>query len=1119
MFFMLSFKQSLILLVVLCSKTLYAQITNIVGPPGSGDFGYSVTALSNGNYVITDPYIYNGAIGDVGAVYLYDGRTHSLISTLKGAKSGDFVGRDGVIALPNGNFVVLSRSADNGFIANCGAITWVNGVTGLSGEISLANSLFGTATNDSLGSGDNYGVGGIVVFDNSNYAVVSPGWDNGSVVNAGSVTLLNGNGPTSGVISSANSLVGSSTSDRVGSDGIFILDNNHFIVRSFSWNNGTTVNAGAITWCDGISLTGQLSSANSLVGTTTDDFYDDIIPTEYKIKKLANGNFVVINPKWDDAGNGVIDAGAITWGSNTLGVSGVINSNNSLVGHMHYEQVGWWPGLDLGGVVALSNGHYVVATPGWLNEDNYGAGAVTWGNGNTGLTGIIDSTNSLVGSTNTNHDEVGSGGVVALSNGNYVVLSPFWSSGTIDYAGAVTWGNGTTGTTGKVSSANSLVGSTSFDFDYGSKITPLNNGHYVVSTPKWDNVNLVNAGAVTWADGNTGISGEIDSSRSLIGNLANDELGQNVTALSNGNYVVCNPNWDNGAVTNVGAVTWANGSTGIAGFVNSSNSLVGSQPGDQIGVGGTVGVVVLNNGNYVVSSPYWDNGAVVDAGAATWANGMTGIVGTVDGNNSLVGTNAGARVSGSVTALTNGNYVVSSPLSNDVSHVIGAVTWGNGSSGITGNVTTSNSLVGNDLINPITGAIPLSNGNYLVVSHIVVGSPGTGAGSVTWGNGSSGTVGIVSSDNSLVGVSPDDRIGEAFSINNDHYVVMSPHFDNGTITDAGAVTLASTTSGITGAITNCNSIQGQVANNGWKLAISYSYSEDPAYLIVGQAVHNVVYILQPGSAALAVSNDSASVNINGNIPVPLLTSDGCHLIATLQSQGATPVQGLVKAKMWREASVPVHDGHPFVARHYEITAALNASTVTSRITLYFTQEEFDDFNAHSGSTTDLPVSGDTSGIAKLRIIKYPGISADSSGLPGSYTGTPVLIDPVDQDIVWNNSLSRWEISFDVTGFGGCIVQTQNVVTGINDLTNNSHLLHLFPNPAQENLSYELKSTAAGSYTIKIFDLNGRLMYSKGGRDIGNIIKGSMPIDFLSRGTYILEIRTKKTTARRKLLKL
>ncbi|MFN8440814.1 MAG: hypothetical protein U0175_08600 [Caldilineaceae bacterium] len=38
------------------------------------------------------------------------------------------------------------------------------------------------------------------------------------------------------------------------------------------------------------------------------------------------------------------------------------------------------------------------------------------------------------------------------------------------------------------------------------------------------------------------------------------------------------------------------------------------------------GVPVLSNGNYLVRSPMWDNAAsVMDAGAVTWGNGVTGI--------------------------------------------------------------------------------------------------------------------------------------------------------------------------------------------------------------------------------------------------------------------------------------------------------------------------------------------------------------------------------------------------------------------------------------------------------------------------------------------------------------
>jgi hypothetical protein len=63
-----------------------------------------------------------------------------------------------------------------------------------------------------------------------------------------------------------------------------------------------------------------------------------------------------------------------------------------------------------------------------------------------------------VGSTD--FDLVGNAGVTPMSNGNYVVRSPNWYFD----RGAVTWGNGTSGVIGEVTAANSLVGSTYDDF-------------------------------------------------------------------------------------------------------------------------------------------------------------------------------------------------------------------------------------------------------------------------------------------------------------------------------------------------------------------------------------------------------------------------------------------------------------------------------------------------------------------------------------------------------------------------------------------------------------------------------------------------------------------------------
>ena len=59
-----------------------------------------------------------------------------------------------------------------------------------------------------------------------------------------------------------------------------------------------------------------------------------------------------------------------------------------------------------------------------------------------------------------------------------------------------------------------------------------------------------------------------------------------MTALSNGHYVVSSPFWDIGAVADAGAVTWGDGTSGVTGAVTVTNSLVGSQAGDQVGIWG-----------------------------------------------------------------------------------------------------------------------------------------------------------------------------------------------------------------------------------------------------------------------------------------------------------------------------------------------------------------------------------------------------------------------------------------------------------------------------------------------------------------------------------------------------
>ncbi|MEW5869152.1 MAG: hypothetical protein AB1894_07755 [Chloroflexota bacterium] len=277
-------------------------------------------------------------------------------------------------------------------------------------------------------------------------------------------------------------------------------------------------------------------------------------------------------------------------------------------------------------VTVLPNGNIVITDPNYNGGLGVDVGAVYLYNGATGA-----QISMLTGTTA--GDQVGSGGITVLSNGNYVARSPFWDNDIAADVGAVTWGSGVSGVSGAVSAANSLVGSTGGDQVGGLSVVALNNGNYVVISYHWDNGAAADAGAVTWGNGATGTSGVISAANSLVGSTVNDYIGNGlVKALDNGNYVVSSPYWNIGGIKKIGAITWGDGTTGITGTLSAANSLVGSDEYDQVGK-----VTALSNGGYVVESPYWNDGEIMDVGAITWGFGAGMITGAVNENFSVMG--------------------------------------------------------------------------------------------------------------------------------------------------------------------------------------------------------------------------------------------------------------------------------------------------------------------------------------------------------------------------------------------------------------------------------------------------------------------------------------------------
>ena len=856
---------------------------NLVNPATGGAFGTNVLVLSNGNIAVTAPTVSNGQ----GAVYLFNGQSGALISTLKGGTPSDQF-TPTLTQLPDGNFLIAASTWDNGL----GAVTWASGTLGVTGVVSASNSLVGSATTDNVG-------GQITILpSNGNYVVDAPTWNDstGAVVWGSEATGVRG------LISSSDALVGSTAGDSIGSGGpglsevgiVTLGANGNFVVDSPQWNAQT----GAVTWVKGTTgLTGAVSAENSLTGATAGDEVGSGLITV--LIGAAAGNYVVSSADW----NG--DEGAATWGSGKTGVTGVVSATNSLVGS-HPNDV-----VSSDGIFPLTNGNYVVDSLFWNGD----LGAVTWGNGRTGTAGTVSGPggfrnpgNSIVGANP--GDDVGSGAeVVPLSDGNFVIGSWHFD----DNDGAVTWCSGTSATSEVVSAANSLVGQNSGDM-IGTAITALGNGHYVLDDPFWN----TDRGAVTWEGGGAPVTGTFTGANSLTGTTPDsgglnngDEVGSGgiFTLPGTNNYVVDSPNW-NGTL---GAVTWENGTAAIVGTtVSALNSLVGAVAGDFVGsvpsTSTSEPIAALKNGNYLVFSYSFGGGE----GAVTLGTSSAALVGTVSAANSLIGStpdtvvgngtgdHVGFDVVNNVTdfAYLGGNVVIVSPNWNSATGAVTEAMSGN----LSGVVGAANSLVGDETGDEVGegGVTVLADGDYVVLSP----NWNSNTGAATWMNAAAPATGNLSATTtSLFGSSTGDLVGSGgvTTLANSAYVVVSGSWNKNT----GAATWINGATAAAGATTDgadtidaANSLEGPAQQSSAEIGVQAGPSTVATSFLAAFPLGNTIligftnpnqltYALAQGQS-LTVSPGFLTQTLDAGTSVTLQANDDITINSAIVESGTNP---------------------------------------------------------------------------------------------------------------------------------------------------------------------------------------------------------------------------------------
>ncbi len=327
-----------------------------------------------------------------------------------------------------------------------------------------------------------------------------------------------------------------------------VLNNGNILILNANDDFAAT-NSGAVYLFDG--LTGALIS--NLRGSAT----NDRVGSDTYLRNLAGGNLLLFSPLWNGS------AGALTPFNPTTGVSGAVSSANSLVGSTSGDQVG------SGGTPQLSGGKLAILSPNW----NSGTGAITWADSTNGITGVISSSNSLVGAMP--NDRVGNSSISA-GGGNYYVATSAWNGN----AGAVTWINPLAPVVGVMGPANSLVGAAPGDQIGSYGINTLISGYWTIFSPNWNS----SMGAVTFMDQASGRVGTVSAANSLVGSATGDRVGSGSWDYVGNKIAILSPEWANGGnATAAGAITWFDATTIVTGAVTAANSLVGSQTDDRVG--------------------------------------------------------------------------------------------------------------------------------------------------------------------------------------------------------------------------------------------------------------------------------------------------------------------------------------------------------------------------------------------------------------------------------------------------------------------------------------------------------------------------------------------------------
>jgi Secretion system C-terminal sorting domain len=446
----------------------------------------------------------------------------------------------------------------------------------------------------------------------------------------------------------------------------------------------------------------------------------------------------------------------------------------------------------------------------------------------------------------------------------------------------------------------------------------------------------------------------------------------NIT-LPGGNYIVKDPFYDEGALTDIGIVSLYDGATNA-----SISTLKGANSGDKIGEDG---IAILSNGNFIVLSRIIRvNGAKILALTFMKNNIVQDL--TLNSANSIF-KNYSVNFLCDLYSLPNGNFLIDYKPLDAYLHGYGYENYF-------------------DLVK--LNELSVFANESLLNTLIYVGTYGTEFFGGTSEDGVQGV--IIFSDSKFV-----VRVN---SINGTNALCFDGNSTDNTFHEI---------------------YMGQAYSFGF-YAISGSNVFPWPYILQPRKIKEIskidentykVSFVKTSQTYIpirlnALNFESPQINVIANKNIKQSETEPFLLVIPF---GTNPIEeNQFTAKVWlNEPNAFVNGGKTYLSRHFEITPIDNTTIKTGFVKLYFTQAEFDSYNSLSSNQLKLPTGpNDTAGKHNLQIVKYAGTSSNNYGLPDSYTVSQTIINPKDTDITWNGTM--WEVGFEVTGFSGFFVSTE-----------------------------------------------------------------------------------------------